>query len=311
MPVSISVIIPTYNRMDVLPEVLDAVERQEGAPPYEIVVVDDGSRDDTAAFLGGRVFACPVKRIRQANLGPAAARNRGVREASGELVAFLGDDTVPSKGWLAAHVAAHARWTSDAPLAVIGYTGWHRRMRLNPFLRYINDHGLQFGYALIDDPDDVPFNFFYTSNLSLARRSLLEEPFDERFPYAAWEDIETSYRLHKLGQRLVYEPSATVEHDHPTDLARFATRQERAGYSAVVFYLLHRELGGFLGLGEGGPPPLPPRGRQWLRESLARALHRLPVRIPRLWDDTLRYHYIRGLHRGWGDRAGLLEGGDR
>ena len=312
-----SVIIPTYNRMDVLPEVLDGLEGQEGAPPFEVVVVDDGSTDGTGEWLrertAGRPSAVPIRVISQSNQGPAAARNRGVRAAAGERVAFLGDDTVPSAGWLAAHDQAREQHPEEGLLAVIGYTGWHPRMRLNPFLRYINDHGLQFGYALIDQPEDVPFNFFYTSNLSLPRSALLDEPFDLGFPYAAWEDIEVSYRLKKRGMRLVYRPEARVAHDHPTDLGRFMTRQEKAGYSAVVFYLLHQELGPFLGLGPEGPPPAPSKRRQRWRENLARALQHFPLRTPKLWEDVLRYHYIKGLRRGWRDRvaAGPQDAGGR
>jgi GT2 family glycosyltransferase len=200
---------------------------------------------------------------------------------------------------LAAHRAAHRRHGDDLHLAVIGYTGWHPRMRVTPFLRYINEHGLQFGYALIRDPEDVPFNFFYTSNLSLSRELLLAEPFDLRFPYAAWEDIELAYRLKRRGLHLIYEPAATVAHDHPTDLARFAARQERAGYCAVVFYRLHPELGGFLGIGPDGPPPLPDGAVQRRRERLVRALQKLPLALPHLWEDVLRFHYVQGLHRGW------------
>jgi GT2 family glycosyltransferase len=177
-------------------------------------------------------------------------------------------------------------------------------MRLTPFLRYINEHGLQFGYALIRDPEDVPFNFFYTSNLSLPRDLLLAEPFDLSFPYAAWEDIEVAYRMKRRGLRMVYEPAAVVAHDHPTDFQRFAARQERAGYCAVVFYRLHPELGGFLGLGAEGPPPLPSRRLQTLREALVCALQNLPVTMPRAWQEALRYHYIRGLHRAWHDGEG-------
>ena len=298
-----SVVIPTFNRMDVLPEVLAALEAQEGAPDFEVVVVDDGSTDGTAEWLEGRRWRMPVQAVSQENAGPAAARNRGVTLASGGRVAFLGDDTVPSRGWLAAHRrAADARPDPDR-LAVLGYTGWHRRLRLNPFLEYINEYGLQFGYALIDDPEKVPFNFFYTSNVSLPRELLLAEPFDLGFPYAAWEDIELSYRLQKAGLRMVYEPAATVAHDHPTSLERFTSRQEKAGYSAVVFYLLHRELGSFLGLGPDGPPPVPSSLRQWRNEMLARTLQYSSVRTPRLWENVLRYHYIRGLHRGWRDRG--------
>ncbi len=302
-----SVVIPTYNRMDVLPEVLAALEAQESPPSFEVIVVDDGSSDGTSKWLASQSFQISVNVIRQQNLGPAAARNRGVQVATGGRVAFLGDDTVPSRGWLATHQRAIRSLADANQVAVLGYTGWHVRLRLNPFLSYINEYGLQFGYALIEDPNSVPFNFFYTSNISLPRDLLLREPFDLQFPYAAWEDTELSYRLCKAGMRLIYEAEATVAHDHPTTVKRFTQRQEKAGYSAVVFYQLHEELGSFLGLAPEGPPPLPSRWRQWRDEWLARTLQPFPIRMPRLWENVLRYHYIRGLHRGWRDRMGPME----
>jgi len=302
---AVSVVIPTYERLDVLPEVLAGLASQRAAPAFEVVVVDDGSRDATPGFLAGYRGPLALQLLRQENGGPAAARNAGVAAANGELVAFLGDDTVPEPEWLAAHAAAHEARRGRGPLAVLGYTGWHRRMRTTPFLRYINEHGLQFGYALIDEPEKVPFNFFYTSNVSLPRELLLAEPFDLRFPHAAWEDVELSYRLHRRGLTMVYEPSARTAHLHPTDFARFSRRQETAGESAVVFFRLHPELGGFLGLSADGPPALPPLGPHRLREGMVRALQNIPVRTPRLWDETLRHYYIRGLRRGWERMGGL------
>ncbi len=305
MTTAVSVVIPTFNRRRLLGEVLTALEAQQAAPPFEIVVVDDGSTDGTFEWLQQRPARdplCPFRVLRQDNRGPAAARNRGVTAAAGALVAFLGDDTVPEPGWLAAHWAVHQEARDGALLAAIGYTAWHSRMRLTRFLRYINEQGPQFGYALIADPRNVPFNFFYTSNLSLARERLLEEPFDEGFPYPAWEDIEVSFRLFRRGLRLVYEPRALARHDHPTDFRRFCARQERAGESAVFFARKHPELAGLLGLGPAGPGPLPSRRRrlrQLQREWLVRALQFLPVSLPEIWDEALRFHYLRGLHRAW------------
>ena len=309
----VSVVIPTYNRLDVLPEVLAALATQRTAVPFEVVVVDDGSSDGTAGWLEEWKPPFPGRWIQQENSGPAAARNAGVEAATGRLVAFLGDDTVPAAGWLAAHRQAHRERGDADHVAVIGYTRWHSRMRHNAFLEYVNEHGLQFGYALIEDPRNVPFNFLYTSNLSMPRALLRAEPFDLRFPYAAWEDIEAGYRLQqRQGMRLLYQPEAVTLHDHPTNFDRFADRQEKAGYSAVVFYGLHPELGGFLGLSPEGPPP-PPEGRSMrLREILARALQHSPVsalKFPRLWQEALRAHYIRGLHRGWRDQAHKKEKG--
>ncbi len=311
-PPEVSVVVPTFNRRDVLPEVLAALDSQVGAPPFEVVVVDDGSSDGTAELLERYAAVSrnvPFRFLRQDNRGPAAARNAGVEVAAAPWVAFLGDDTVPAPGWLAAHRDAHRRGGDDPLQAVIGYTGWHSRMRLNPFLRYINEYGLQFGYALITDPDDVPFNFFYTSNLSLSRELLRAEPFDLRFPYPAWEDIEVAYRMKKKrGLRLTYESRATVAHDHPTDLSRFAQRQEKAGFCGVVFYRLHPELGPFVGVGPDGPPPVPPEGRQRRLERLVRALQKFPVSLPRIWEEVLRFHYVKGLHRAWRCDDGTTQG---
>jgi glycosyltransferase involved in cell wall biosynthesis len=297
--------------MDVLPEVLAALEEQQGAPAFEVLVVDDGSTDGTGPFLLDWCAAArhnPTRALQQPNRGPAAARNAAVEQAQGERVAFLGDDTVPGPAWLRAHHGAWQRQGGADELAVLGYTRWHPRTGSTPFLEYINEYGLQFGYSIIADPDKVPFNFFYTSNLSLSRARLLAEPFDTGFPYPAWEDIEASYRLFRHGLRLVFEPEALALHHHPTHLTRFFERQEKAGYSAVVFFERHPELGPFLGLAASGPPELPARLTQRLRESVARALQFLPVRPSGLWETVLRFHYIRGLRRGWQDHLRRVAG---
>lgn len=313
-----TVVIPTFNRLGALGEVLEALEAQEG-PRFEVLVVNDGSTDGTAAWLDERVAeregAVPRLRVvHQRNQGPAVARNRGVTEAQGRWVAFLGDDTVPSPGWLAAHdrvqngdLACSVR-ASGGWVGVIGRTDWHPRMRRTPFLDYINEEGLQFGFALIEDEDNVPFNFFYTSNLSVDRDAMAAEPFDPAFPFAAWEDVEAGYRLAAQGLRLLYRPAAHVAHDHPTDLARFAERQYRSGYSAVVFYRRHEQLGHFLGMRNGRPPSAGGAGERtllWAQERLARALQGMPVRLPRLWEKTMRHHYLEGLRNGWSDGVGL------
>jgi len=85
----VSVIIPAYNAERYLGEALDSVMAQTWRD-IEVVVVDDGSTDGTQEIVRG--YGPPVRLLEQANAGPAAARNRGVREAEGELVAFLDSD---------------------------------------------------------------------------------------------------------------------------------------------------------------------------------------------------------------------------
>ncbi len=317
-----SIVIPTFNRLPALQEVIQALCGQEG-PPFEVIVVDDGSEDGAADWLDERAAGSDadgigLRVLHQPNRGPAVARNRGVSAARGRWVAFLGDDTVPAPGWLAAHARAQeselAREIRSAGgwVGVIGRTDWHPRMRRTPFLDYINEHGLQFGFALIEDRDDVPFNFFYTSNLSVDRDAMAAEPFDPAFPFAAWEDVEAGYRLAAQGLRLLYRSAARVEHDHPTDLARFARRQYRSGYSAVVFFRRHEQLGPFLGMHDGEPPTAGgarERALLWAQERLARALQGTPFRLPRLWEKTMRHHYLEGLRNGWSDGVGLDQGG--
>jgi hypothetical protein len=84
-----SIVIPTYNRVQLLARALDSVWRQRFAD-YEVVVVDDGSTDGTQAYLQG--FGNKVRFIKQVNSGPGAARNIGFREAKGDYVALLDSD---------------------------------------------------------------------------------------------------------------------------------------------------------------------------------------------------------------------------
>ncbi len=300
-PRSASVIIPTHNRLEQLRRVVAAVAAQERPWKLEldVVVVDDGSTDATWEWLRGRPHG--IRPHRQENAGPARARNRGVQAATGEIVLFLGDDTVPEPGWLAAHLEAHRVLGHERPLAVLGYTGFPSGED-GPFSRWINEFGAQFGYLLIDDAADVPFNFFYTSNVSLGRAFFLElGGFREDFPAAAWEDIELAYRAVERGMRFIYRPVARTVHYHSMDPGTFRRRQEISGRSAAIFAALHPELAGFLGLPESGNTPArrPGRLQVELWTFLARLADALPGIVPtRVMERALRSAYQRGLRAG-------------
>ena len=298
MTPSFSVVIPTFERPDTLLMVLDALGRQAAPPDFEVIVVDDGSRDSTAARLSALSPAYPLRFFRQENSGPAAARNRGVEEAKGRWILFLGDDTVPEADLLAVHARAHAE-PRPHPVAVLGYTTWPRDRRVTPFLHHINEYGLQFGYGLIEDPESVPFNFFYTSNISLPRALLRAAGlFDTTFPHAAWEDIEIAYRMMRTGMRILYRPAAVARHYHDITFASFRRRQEKAGEAAAIFYEKHPELGDFLAVPqalrfrEAGPVV------EGFRRSWASLCQRweLPGGRKAL-DSVLQHDYLRGLSR--------------
>ncbi|MEP6802794.1 MAG: glycosyltransferase [Acidobacteriota bacterium] len=297
-PPLFSVIVPTFERPDTLFQVLEGLGNQASPPPYEVLVVDDGSKDETGRRLAGHRPTHPFRSFTQENGGPASARNRGVREARGRFVLFLGDDTVPEPELLAVHAAAQAEPRSH-PAAVLGYTTWPRGQRVSPFLHHINEYGLQFGYALIADRESVPFNFFYTSNISLPRDLLMEEGlFDTSFPHAAWEDIEVAYRLVRRGMKIVYRPAAVARHHHHMTFESFRRRQERAGESAAIFYAKHPELGDFLAV----PQALQFRDASPLTRRLRAGWAALAQRwdapgARRAVDRVLRDDYLRGLSR--------------
>lgn len=303
-----SVVIPTYNRLATLRMVLTALGLQKDAPRFEVVVIDDGSSDGSARELEGTRVSGKLpfefQFIAQENSGPGRARNRGVEIATGDYVVFIGDDTVPEERFLAEHHRTHTEHSFDPAVACLGYTGWPRDENVTAFMDYINDFGLQFGYELIEHETIVPFNFFYTSNISLRRDVLLGAPFDTTFPAAAWEDIELAYRLDAQGLKIHYNALAITRHHHPITVDSFARRQYTVGRSGAIFFEKHKDLGHFLGVHELEQRPVPSD----LEMLGLRAVARLGewARIlasPKTFEKLMREHYLRGLRDGLSERT--------
>lgn len=295
----VSVVIPTYNRWAVLELTLEALCRQTFGG-FEVVVVDDGSSDGTAerlrAWAKERLPPFELKVLQQTNAGPAAARNRGVAAATGDLVVFLGDDTIPDPDFLEAHIRAQGM--HQEPCAIVGLTLWdEQRLKVTPFLRYVNLWGDQFAYGLFEDGEEMTFTCLYTSNLSVPRALLEEKPFHEGFARAAWEDAELGYRLCRRGVRILYCAKARTRHVHPFTLSGFLRRQVLVGREIDTLVRLHPELADDPVL-----PPLKPSGKVlWLGrlaalgKPLAAALDRLGVPLPkRLYRALVLGAFYRG-----------------
>jgi len=294
-----SVVIPTYNRLEMLMRVLAALEKQKDAPEFEVVVINDGSTDPTEN-IATMHWDLPLTFRSQPNSGPSAARNHGVSLARGRVVVFIGDDTVPEPLFLAEHARTHEETNNDALIAVLGYTGWPRDERVTAFMHYINDYGLQFGYKLIRDGETVPFNFFYTSNISIDRELLASHPFDTTFPAAAWEDIELAYRLDALGLKIRYNAKAVTRHYHRMTIDSFARRQYTVGKSGAIFFSKHPELGHFLGAHD--ETPLANEDELAKLTKRARWGERVSLLAKRdVFEKLMRQHYLRGLRDGLND----------
>lgn len=236
-----SVVLPTRDRVDLLRRALEAYEAQEGGVPFELLVVDDGSRDDTPGLLRSwRSARFTLHVQRRDGTGPARARNAALAAARGDLVVLAGDDMIPDRGFVAGHATVDR--SHDGGI-VIGRTEWDPSQPLTRVMRHVDGFGAQqFHFAYLRDGQLVDFRFFYGSNLSLPRRCLPEgAAFDERYDQAAFEDADLGYRL--LGRRrgIRYARNVVCRHVHPHTLDSFSDRQVRAGRMAAVFFEAHPE----------------------------------------------------------------------
>ncbi|MCX6340257.1 MAG: glycosyltransferase [Candidatus Aureabacteria bacterium] len=245
---AISVIIPTYNRKDILQKVLDAYKDQSlPQEQFEIIIIDDGSTDGTKESVAKASQTQPnIRYFHQPHGGPAKARNLGIEQAKGPIILFTGDDCIPDKHLLQEHLRLHKKGEA---IAVLGHIDWHPDLEITPFMSYINID-TQFSYPRIKEaPQNVPFGYFYTSNISIPKKYFeLVGTFDTDFTEAVWEDVELGYRIWKSGVRIVYNSQAITYHYHAVDIEDYIQRQLRAGKAAAVLYKKHPELIDFLRL---------------------------------------------------------------
>lgn len=301
-----SVVIPTYRRSEKLRRCLECLAVQTDAPSFEVLVVFDGpepAQEREIRVLGERL-GLDLSVLSRSKAGPAAARNLGSRHARGHRILYLGDDIMADPHLLAEHAVAARR--RDPEPAVLGFVPWAEAARPTRFMRFLApDHGPQFHFGDIADPDDCGFEYSYTANFAIPRDWWLAEPFDEDFPHAACEDLEWAWRLEKRGGKIVYAPKAIGRHDHHVTLRQFIRRQAIAGTSAALVWHKQPELRTLTGL---FPPSemffSTPSGRglrDRLRQAgiLARHYTGLPVSgRDYLWLVTRRY--LGALHEALG-----------
>lgn len=250
---NISVIIPTYNRADILATSLKALEQQTlPLQDFEVVLVDDGSSDETPNILERFKKESPLslKTFRQDNAGQGKARNHALDHAQGKIVVLLGDDIVVKPDFLEQHLASHAHHDGEE-WAVLGLIDWHPDQPLNDYMRWMVNGssilgkfgGHQFAYEKLKRGEPPNFNFFYTSNLSLKRKFLGKNPFDLSFSKYGWEDIELGYRLEKeKNMKMTFNVQAVGYHVHPMDESGLQRRMMMIGRSAHIIDAKYPEL---------------------------------------------------------------------
>lgn len=233
-----SVVVATYNRKELLSRCLTAISNQ-ALPAYEIIVVDDASTDGTGEMVQTE-FPHVLYLRQNENRGPAAARNRGIEVASGDVVAFTDDDCIVPHDWLARLADGYARHPE-----VVGVGGFQippAAMQHTNIVARAQSVMRQERWGTLADAervggDDIPG--FGTNNASYRRDVLLEmNGFDEWFPLAAGEDADLQKRVADAGHRLLYIPLA-VDHLRDYTLSAQWKMSLRRGVGAYYFEVKH------------------------------------------------------------------------
>ncbi|GAC1463014.1 MAG: glycosyltransferase family 2 protein [Chamaesiphon sp.] len=234
-----SVVIPTYNRKPILEKCLRALERQTLSDAsvvngYEIILVDDGSTDGTLEWLEENIIEFPhVRSHFQNHAGPAAARNLGVEQATGDTIVFIDSDLVVTEHFLQAHADALMRGQQQLGSDRLFTYGW-----------VINT-------CNFENPTSEPYKltdfsqaYFATGNVAIARKWLeMAGLFDTRFQLYGWEDLELGVRLKQLGLKLIKCPAAVGYHWHPPfsldQIPNLIEKEIQRGRMGVLFYQKH------------------------------------------------------------------------
>jgi glycosyltransferase involved in cell wall biosynthesis len=237
---TISVVIPTLNRAELLARTIDSIESQTiSRERYEVIVVDNNSTDDTQCVLADCAERyLNLRFTRETRPGAAVTRNTGLQRAEGDLVLFIDDDIEADPELIEAHLRFHAQH-SDA--SVIGTIRTQWEATRDPFLRYLRDRRIYNPYRLGNGKMD--FSCYHTGNVSTSRNILnAVGGFDERFAVYGMEDIELGYRLERLGTRMIPGSDAVGTHYYSPSFNQFTERCELAGFSLGLMLSLHPEL---------------------------------------------------------------------
>lgn len=236
----ISAILCTYNRAELLRHALGGLCGQTlDAEEFEVVVIDDGSTDDTRRVIEAFERVLPLRYAYQENSGLAAAKNHGVALARAPVVAFLDDDDVLSSDCLEQHCVSHREFP-DERYAVLGYTRLASRVARSPLMHFVTAVGQHlFSYSTLRHGDVLDFSYFWGGRSSCKRALLMEfGVFDPVFRFGC-EDIELGCRLARAGLKVVFNRDAISTMIRTLDFDGFCRRSYLQGRSNWVFAAKH------------------------------------------------------------------------
>ena len=233
MALQISLVIATYNRAAVIDRLVGRLcEQTLPSDQWEVIVVDDGSQDDTAAVLRRYVGvdSFHFRFLTQENGGPAAARDAGIRLARAERICICDDDMELSPGYLAAHVAAAV--DNPSRLVVIGCLKGSSDWRTKPLFDAVGEFRLETAHKRFARGAATPkANDMATGNVSLPRQMFLDiGGFDMSLRID--EDRELGYRLWRAGAQFTFCAAAWCVIQ--SDIGDLLSWQRRQFYYGIV-----------------------------------------------------------------------------
>jgi len=237
--IQISIIIPTFNRSLLLYKTLTRVLRQNFPKSlYEIIVVDDGSKDNTQKLVTNlRKEYKNLAYVYQKHKGRAVAKNLGIDISRGKLIIFLDDDILVNEQFISEHVKYYKKYDQ----ITVGPIEMPKEFLESNFIKYISSG------TFVKSADSLKKPFFHTTaNLSISRNVLGEECFDESFSLYGYEDLDLGYRLFKKGVKTFINKNAKGVHIHKYSLANFCENKYQAGQNLVRIIKKYPDLKNYL-----------------------------------------------------------------
>lgn len=235
----ISVIIPSHNRHLVLRDVLHGLEKQDCSKySYEVIVVDDGSTDETAEFLHrfSRQTTMNFRPVIGKCGSASASRNLGINRAKGDYILFLDADTIPEETLVLRHLQ-HQNHFGDAKVCILG------QVSMAPELDQPDQARLWETEFNFEQADLVELEWwkYRTANTSI-KKSLLKQLGGFNNKLLAAEDTELAYRLSQTDVRFYYDESIVAIHYHPIDLDNYLQKASVYGQAVGRWYQMNPEL---------------------------------------------------------------------
>ena len=240
----LSVVICTYNRALFLSQVLESLDKQTlPKEEFEVIIIDDGSSDNTREIVKSFYTFLPIKYFYQNNAGLASAKNHGIFAAQGKILLFLDDDDIATPALLEEHLGTHRKYPDDY-YAVLNFTRWAPHLTITPLMEFVTDIGsFLFSYPAIKNGDILDYTYFWGGRSSCKRTFLIEYGiFNPVFRFGC-EDIELGYRLSLHGFKVVYNSRAVSQMIRPVTFDDFCQRLKKQGRSQYIFSTLHNDPG--------------------------------------------------------------------